>query len=107
VPILFRRGPYSGPGFLPTADPRFRRVERIRVDAPVARPGVTTARLLDRRGQPLQVPMTTGEREDSGVSFVTGELGLAPLAPADYLIEITVRRGDRDERRLVAFRIVP
>jgi hypothetical protein len=65
------------------------------------------AQLLDRKGQPLPIPVTTGQREDGARRFVTAELALAPLAPADYVIEVSVRRGDKTEKALTAFRIVP
>jgi VWFA-related protein len=107
-PMLFRRGPFTGAGFQPTADLRFRKAERIRVDVPLA--GAMeppTAQLLDRRGQPLPLPVTAAQREEAGQRFATAELTLAPLAPGDYLIEVAVRRGDRTEKVLTAFRIVP
>jgi VWFA-related protein len=107
-PIVFRRGPYSGAGFQPTADLRFRRAERIRVDVPLAGSVESvTAQLLDRKGQPLPVPVTTGQHEEEGRRFVTAELALAPLALSDYVIEVSVRRGDKTDKVLTAIRIVP
>jgi hypothetical protein len=107
-PMLFRRGPFTGAGFQPTADLRFRKAERIRVDVPLAGTMEShTAQLLDRRGQPLPLPVTAAQREEAGQRFATAELTLAPLAPGDYLIEVAVRRGDRTEKVLTAFRIVP
>ena len=106
--MVFRRGPFSGAGFQPTADPRFRKAERIRVDVPLAGAIESlTAQLLDRKGQPLPVPVAAAQREEEGLRFATAELALAPLAPGDYLLEVAVRRGDRTEKVLVAFRIVP
>jgi hypothetical protein len=107
-PTFYRRGPYTGPGYQPTADTRFRKAERIRVDVPmVAGLEAPTARLLDRRGQPLPIPVTAGQREDGAARFATAEVVLAPLAPADYLIEVSVRRGEQTEKVVTAFRIVP
>jgi hypothetical protein len=107
-PMLFRRGPFTGAGFQPTADLRFRKAERIRVDVPLAAVSESVAaQLLDRRGQMLPLPVTAAQREEAGQRFATAELTLAPLAPGDYLIEVAVRRGDRTEKVLVAFRIVP
>ncbi len=106
--MLFRRGPYTGAGYQPTADLRFRKAERIRVDVPVgAAVDSVAAQLLDRKGQALPIPVTTGQREDGGRRFLTAEVTLAPLAPADYLVEVSVRRGEKTERVLTAFRIVP
>jgi len=121
APVIYRSGPFTGPAFQPTADNRFRRAERIRVDASVASPGdgasfpgdgarsvsAVSARLLDRKGQPMAVPVTVGIREDAHLRLATAELALAPLGPGDYLIEISLPRGARTEKVLVAFRLVP
>jgi hypothetical protein len=108
--LLFRRGPYSGPGFQPTADLRFRRAERVRVDVPLAAAvsaGGFFTRILDRKGQELPIPATTTQREEGGLRMASAEIALAPLAFGDYLIEVSVRRGDRQEKILTAIRIVP
>jgi VWFA-related protein len=107
-PILFRRGPFSGPAFQATADARFRRAERIRVDAAIAGPvPIVSARLLDRKGQPLEVPVAAVVRDEAHIRFASAELALAPLGPGDYLVEITLARGQRTDKVLAAFRIVP
>jgi VWFA-related protein len=107
-PLVFRRGPFSRAGYQPTADPRFRRQERLRVDMPVVGSADgTRARLLDRSGKPLSLPVTVGSRDEGGATFVTAELTLAPLAVADYVIEITLTIGGREHTILTAFRIVP
>jgi VWFA-related protein len=106
--LLFRRGPFSGAGFQPTADLRFRKAERIRVDVPLAgRVDAIDARLLDRKGQPLPIPVATSKRDEGGVRLATAEVALAPLALGDYLIEVSARRGERQDKVLVAVRIVP
>jgi VWFA-related protein len=106
--IVFRRGPFTGPAFQATSDLRFRKAERLRADVGVvSTPDSVTARLLDRRGQMLAVPVTVGEREENGVRFATAEASLAPLAPGDYLLEIVARFGGREAKTLFAFRIVP
>jgi len=107
-PLTFRRGPYTGPAFQPTLDRRFRRAERIRVDVSVAGSDVSlSARLLDRKGQPLQVPVTAALREEAGRRFAAAEIALAPLALADYVIELSIHRGQRVDRVIVPIRIVP
>ena len=46
-----RRGPSTGLAYVGTADPRFRRTERLRVEVPLAGDGFTgTGRLLTREG---------------------------------------------------------
>ena len=58
-------------------------------------------------GQSLQVPVTVTLREEAGRRFAAAELALAPLALADYLIELSIHRGQRVDRVIVPFRIVP
>jgi len=120
-PVLFRRGPFSGPTFQATADARFRRSERLRIDASVALPGDgagfpgdeaglqprVSARLLDRKGLALAVPVTATVRADGFLRFASAELALTPLGPSDYLVEVSLQRGQRIDKVLVAFRIVP
>jgi VWFA-related protein len=106
--LLFRRGPYTGVAYQPTADVRFRKAERVRVDVPLASaPEAVTSRVLDRKGQPLSLPVTIGQREEGGVRFATAEVALAPLAPADYVIEVSARYGTREEKVIAAIRIIP
>jgi len=107
-PLVFRRGPFSGPGFQPTADLRFRRAERVRLDVPLSvTADSVSARVLDRKGQALAVPAAIAQREDNGLRLASAEVALAPLAPGDYLIEVCARRSDRQEKMLAAIRIVP
>ena len=107
-PLVFRRGPATGPSYAPTSDRRFRRAERLQVDVPVG-PEVEamTAVLLGRNGQPLAVPVTMGERDENGTRYVTGEVVLAPLAVGDYLVEFAAGGAHAGPGVLVAFRIVP
>jgi len=94
--------------FQPTLDMRFRRAERIRVDVSVARSEPSlSARLLDRKGQPLQVPVPATIREESGRRFASAELALAPLVAADYFVEISIRSGQKVDKVMVPIRIVP
>ncbi len=100
--IVFRRGPSTGNRDAATADFRFRRNERIRVEVPGMGASTPDARLLDRHGAPLPVPVTPGAREADGTAWGTAEVALAPLAPGDYLIEM----GSGSGRVLTAFRLV-
>jgi VWFA-related protein len=100
--VYSRRGPMSGTKDTPTADLRYRRSERVHVEVPSAA-GAATARLLDRTGKVLPVPVTASMRTDTdGARWATADLALAPLAPGDYLIDVS---GD-STRTLVPFRIV-
>jgi len=101
--IFIRRGPSTGNKEVPTADLRFRRSERLRVEVPgIAE--ATGARLLDRTGKPLAVPVSAATRTDGdGTRWATGELVLAPLAPGDYVVELSMGGS----RAMAAFRVVP
>jgi VWFA-related protein len=102
--LFVRRGASTGNKEVPTADLRFRRNEQVRVEIPTRSADPVTARLLDRTGKQLAVPVTATVRDDAdGSRWVTAQLALSPLAPADYAIEIS--SGDR--RMISAFRVVP
>jgi len=102
-PVYMRRGPNTGNKDAPTADLRFRRSERVRVEFPSSA-NQPTARLLDRTGRALPVPVTASTREDGdGARWTTAELALNPLAPGDYVIEM----AGGTETRMVAFRVIP
>jgi VWFA-related protein len=110
--VFIRRGPASGNKEVPTADLRFRRNEQIRVEIPTVATSAMTARLLDRRGGPLAVPVTSAVRDDGdGSRWQTAQLALAPLAAGDYVIELSGKPdgagGSSGEARiLVGFRVV-
>jgi VWFA-related protein len=111
--LFYRRGMATGNKDVPTADRRFRRNEQVRVEMPIAATGTASARLLDRTGKALAIPVTAAVREDAdGSRWQTAQLALAPLAPGDYVIELASRAGEaggagRETRTLVALRIVP
>lgn len=102
--VLWRRGPTTGPQYLRTADPRFSRSDRIRLELATAAAGPATARLLDRVGKPIQVPLQVSARPDpsGGFSWVVVDGTLSPLAAGDYAIEVT----QGDAKQVTAFRIV-
>jgi hypothetical protein len=102
--LFIRRGPATGNREVPTADHRYRRSEQIRVEIPTLETTAMTGRLLDRTGKPLAVPVTVASRDDSdGAHWQTAQLALAPLAPADYIIELS----NGSKRTLVGFRVIP
>jgi VWFA-related protein len=92
TPVVWRRGPSTGPRHLQTADGRFSRSERIRLELATTVPGTAAARLLDRAGQPLQVPVQISARPDDSGQFhwIVADAVLAPLAPGQYVIEVTL-----------------
>jgi VWFA-related protein len=105
--IALRRGPTTGLAYQATADPRFRRTERIRIEVPVFgdQTIAPVARVMTRESQPLQLQVTVSERthEASGQRFIVADAVLAPLAPADYIFEVAL--GDKSTS--YGFRVVP
>jgi VWFA-related protein len=104
-PQFFRRGPGSGNKLVPADLPLFSRTDRVHVELRVASGAATggAARLLDRTGQPLPVPLIADERTDEGGQrWMTVDLALAPLAAGDYIIELAPVAG---EKTLSAIRV--
>jgi hypothetical protein len=103
--VMWRRGPSTGLRHLMTADPRFQRTERIRLELPTRGAAPAVARMLDRAGKPIQLPVQVSERQDPGGSFkwLVVDAVLAPLAPGDYAIEVTLE----DAKQVTGFRVVP
>jgi VWFA-related protein len=106
-PMLFRRGPSTGNQLQPLAEPLFSRTERARFEVPLAaETTITAARLLDRNGNALEVPVTVGERTDAaGVRWKTIDATLAPLAAGDYVLEVTGTLRGGEKTLLTAFRV--
>lgn len=105
-----RRGPSTGLSYQPTADTRYRRTERLRVEVPrVTTSGVVSARLLGRDGQPLAMTVALSERVDAErqLRFVVADIALAPLAQGEYVLEIVVTDGDVRDTAHYGFRVVP
>jgi VWFA-related protein len=105
--LAFRRGPTTGLAYLPTADPRFRRTERLRAEVPLFGTGTIAAsgRVLTREGQPLSLAVVTSERTDAetGQRYLVADATLAPLAQGDYVLEVIAGT----ESVGYGFRIVP
>ena len=103
--VMWRRGLTTGPQHLRTADPRFQRSERIRLELATSSTEPASARLIDRSGQPMTVPVQVTERPDSSGVFkwVVVDLALSPLGPSDYAVEV----AQGSVRQLTAFRVVP
>jgi len=104
-PVLSRRGPLVRDSYRHTADPRFRRTERLRLEYATDVDGIPTARVLDRMGQPLPVPVQVEMRtaNDVAVRWAVADLALTGLAPGDYAVSMS--QGETTQ--ITAFRIVP
>jgi hypothetical protein len=105
-PIAYRAASAAASPFQPAAVFHFRRTERVRVEWPAhAELAGHEARLLDRKGQPLAVPITVTRAPGANGASVRAELNLAPLNIGDYAIELTARTAGASEQRLFAFRV--
>jgi VWFA-related protein len=105
--VMWRRGPSTGPRFLRTADPRFTRSDRLRLELATSAPASASAkaRMLDRNGKELSVPAQVSEREDPSGAFrwIVIDALLSPFAAGDYAVEVTQER----EKRVTEFKVVP
>jgi hypothetical protein len=102
MPMMFRRGPSTGNRYEPAGHPQFSRTERARFDVPrVTGLSLSGARVLDRNGNRLEVPIAQGERE----GWLSAEVTLAALAPGDYLVELTGTVAGGEQKVLSAFRV--
>jgi VWFA-related protein len=108
--LALRRGPSTGLAYVPTADPRFRRTERLRVEVPLIGEGHTgTARLLTRTGQPMPLvaAFTTRVDEERAQALGIAEINLAPLAEGEYVLEVSVVKDGKTGIAAYGFRIIP
>lgn len=110
-PRLSRASPFTRQKFVPTADPRYRRNEKVRVEVPVA-PGASgvKAELLDQTGKVMAaIPVTSAlvPPDDGGIGWATADLSLAPLAASDYVVRVEIAHPDGDQRVLTGFRVIP
>jgi VWFA-related protein len=102
--MFFRQGPTTGNRQVATADLRFRRSDRVHVEVPAPTSDPITARLLDRTGKALAIPVTAMVRDDAdGSRWRVADVTLAPLAAGDYLIELTAG----SDRMLEPLRVIP
>jgi hypothetical protein len=104
--VLFRGGPSLRGPFQPTAVPVFGRTERVRVEWPAFEAADRQeVRLLNRTGQLVPIPVALTERADEAGRAIVADLALAPLAPGDYVIELTLGKGAGTEQKFVAIRV--
>ncbi len=107
--LALRRGPSTGLAYVPTADPRFRRTERLRIEVPLVDAAEATGRLLTREGaaMPLVVTYSTRVDEATKVTLGVAEVVLAPLAAGEYVLELAITKAGAPEIITYGFRIVP
>jgi hypothetical protein len=105
--LAFRGTPAPQAPLRPVADFQYRRTERLHIEWPLsAALDRRTARLLDRRGQPIAVEVAVTDRADGGAAVLVADVNLAPLNAGDYVLDVTAARGADQQRALVAFRVV-
>jgi hypothetical protein len=104
-PVFWRQGPATGRRYVQTADPRFRRSERLRLELPTLSSAPGSGRLLDRDGRPLRVDALVSSRADEqgDLNWLVLDVPIAGLAPGDYAIEVT----QNGVEQVTAFKIVP
>ncbi len=108
VPLMLRRGPTTGIKYLPTADKQFRRTDRLRLELPTSGSiGTTSAEVLDRAGNAINIPVATASRLDGDLTWATAEVALAPLALGDYALKLTAQAQGKTKEVVTGFRIVP
>ena len=103
--LLLRRGPTTGPRYARTADPRFYRTDRLRLELPTDSREPATGQLRDRRGGALATPVQITDREDESGQFrwIVADVPLTSVAQGDYAVEVT----QGSATRFTAFRVVP
>ena len=103
--VMWRRGPTTGTQYLRTADPRFQRSDRVRLELPASGEVKPTARMLDRLGNAMFVPVQVSEKPDPSGEFrwIVADATLAPLTNGDYAIEVALGAV----KEITAFRVVP
>ncbi len=105
-PLAYRAASAAAAAFRPLAAFHFRRTERVRIDWPILQPlESSSARLLDRNGNPLPVPVTLSTRDADGTAVLSGAISLAPLSIGDYVVEVNATAGGAAEQQLIAIRV--
>jgi hypothetical protein len=105
-PLFRRAASGTAAAFVPTARPIFRRTERLRIEVPVAvSADAARIELLDRTGSPMALAIDASVRPDDGISWVVGELTLAPLGAGDYVLRATIESAGRRHEAITAFRV--
>jgi VWFA-related protein len=103
--LILRRGVATAQRYVRTADLRFQRTDRLRLELSTDAPGTPSAVLRDRRGAALPVPVQLNDRPDESGAFrwIVVDVPLISLAPGDYAVEVTHAGASR----MTAFRLTP
>jgi hypothetical protein len=94
--------------YVPTADLRFRRQERVRLEAPLVVPlDRVRATLVSQQGQPMPLPVQVTERVEGTSRIAVVDVSLAPLAAGGYAIMVTDSDTSASTRILVPLQVIP
>jgi len=55
----------------------------------------------------MTLPVETSTMSRDFVQWIRAELALAPLAPGDYIVRLSAKKGGEQAVTLAAFRVVP
>ena len=107
APLMFRRGSATGNRLQPAGQPQFSRTERARFEVALGGAAkIDSARVLDRNGAAIEVPVAVSERtDDAGQRWSAADVTLAALAPGDYLIELSGNADGAAQKVLTPFRV--
>ncbi len=104
--LAYRGGPGSRSPLDPVAEFDFSRTGRVHLEWPLTKSlDERQARLLRQNGEPLPVPVTVTEREVDGHPALGVDARLAPLAPGDYVFDVTASAGADHVEKFVAIRV--
>jgi hypothetical protein len=107
APVLLTGAATARARLTRAAQPQLHRTERLQVLWPVVEPASYTARLLDRRGQPLPIALSASTAAlPDGAAAVAVDLFGGALATGDYVLELVATRQQESVRSLLAFRVV-
>ena len=105
--LLYRGTPSPRSPLRAVADFQFRRTERAHLEWPILEPLENrTARLLDRKGLPLPIPVNLTERPGERFATLLADIQLAPLTDGEYVVEVIASRAGVTEHALVPIRVV-
>jgi len=106
APVTYRATPSSRSPLVPVASFQFRRTERVHIELPLSGPLENRqARLLGKDGEAVAVSIALTEIERDGRQVLAVDGLLAPLAPGDYVFEVTGSGGGKSDTRFVAIRV--
>ncbi len=107
APMAWRATPSPRSPLRPLADFQLTRGDRLHVEWPILQDAAErSARLLDRRGQPIGQPLAATAAPD-GRRAAAVDLPIASLPEGDFVLELTAATdAGQTERRVLAFRVV-